>query len=138
MTLPTIMKSITLMGNNITTLISFISNCQTTIRPDIVKVLKKRDVEKSIILLHTIIEEIPKYYEVSDSIVLALKNVEEIVEQIEKELQSIQEKIIYNSNLFMKFRSYDFQENIESMEINMEILENRKENLFRTLTIFKK
>ena len=130
--------SITTISTNIITLVGFISNYPTNIKPDIVKILIKLDIEKKILLLHSIIEEIPKFYEVSESIIIALKNVEEIVEKIEKELQNIQEKLIYNSNLFMRFRSYDFTDNIESIETYAHILENRKEDLFRTLTVFKK
>ena len=136
--LPTMITSITTISTNIITLVGFISNYPTNIKPDIVKILIKLDIEKKILLLHSIIEEIPKFYEVSESIIIALKNVEEIVEKIEKELQNIQEKLIYNSNLFMRFRSYDFTDNIESIETYAHILENRKEDLFRTLTVFKK
>ena len=132
---PAMMKSITGITSNIITLLGFINMNQP--RCDITKVLRKYDLEKTIILLHKIIEEIPKYYEITESIMISLKNVEEI---IEKELKIIQEKIIYNSSLyfFSNLRVYSFQENIDSIEIGSEILERRKENLFRTISIFKK
>ena len=135
---PAMMKSITGITSNIITLLGFINMNQP--RCDITKVLRKYDLEKTIILLHKIIEEIPKYYEITESIMISLKNVEEIIEQIEKELKIIQEKIIYNSSLyfFSNLRVYSFQENIDSIEIGSEILERRKENLFRTISIFKK
>ena len=97
------------------------------------------DIEATINLLHNVILEIPEYYNSSLTVVTALKNVQEIISQIESELIEIHKKISYNSELkvMSNWRSYDCKENLDSIELKVSILDRRRDNLFKVLEVFK-
>jgi len=135
----TIINSITTLSTNVFTLMGYIKLSPHIAQSDIMKVLSKSDIETTIRLLQSIISEIPHYYNNSASVVIALKNVQEIIANIEEELKDIHNKIIYNSNLYLmsNIRSYDFKTNLDSIEIKVSILDRRRDNLFKTLEVFK-
>lgn len=135
----TVINSITTLSTNVFTLMGYIKLSPHIAQSDIMKVLSKSDIETTIRLLQSIISEIPHYYNNSASVVIALKNVQEIIANIEEELKDIHNKIIYNSNLYLmsNIRSYDFKTNLDSIEIKVSILDRRRDNLFKTLEVFK-
>lgn len=135
----TIINSITTLSSNVFTLMGYIKLSPHILQSDIMKVLNKSDIETTIRLLQSIISEIPQYYNNSTSVVIALKNVQEIIANIEEELKDIHNKIIYNEKLYVmsNLRSYDFKSNLESIEVKVSILDRRRENLFKTLEVFK-
>lgn len=132
-------NSITTLSSNIFTLVGYLRLTHNVHHIDIVKILNKTDIEATIKLLQTIISEIPEYYNSSLSVVEALKNVQEIIGQIEDELKEIHKKITYNSSLYflLTWRSYDCRENLDSIEIKVNILDRRRDNLFKILEVFK-
>lgn len=135
----TVINSITTLSTNVFTLMGYIKLSPHIAQSDIMKVLLKSDIETTIRLLQSIISEIPQYYNNSESVVIALKNVQEIIANIEEELKDIHNKIVYNSNLYLmsNIRSYDFKTNLDSIEVKVSILDRRRDNLFKTLEVFK-
>ena len=135
----TVINSITTLSSNVFTLMGYIKLSPHILQSDIIKILNKSDIETTIRLLQSIISEIPQYYNNSTSVVIALKNVQEIIANIEEELKDIHNKILYNEKLYImsNIRSYDFKSNLESIEVKVAILDRRRDNLFKTLEVFK-
>lgn len=132
-------NSITTLSSNIFSLVSYLRLTHNIQHTDIIKILNKTDIEVTIKILQTIISEIPEYYNSSLSVVESLKNVQEIIGQIEDELKEIHKKITYNASLyfFSSWRSYDCRENLNSIETKVIILDRRRDNLFKILEVFK-
>ena len=138
-TASTIIHSIGTLSSSVYMIMSNIRLTKDIHQTEILKVLMKTDIEATINLLHNIILEIPEYYNCSLTVVNALKNVQEIISQIETELVKIHEKITYNSELkvMSNWRSYDCKENLDSIELKVAILDRRRDNLFKVLEVFK-
>jgi len=138
-TASTIIQSITTLSSSIYMLMGHIRVTKDIHQLEILKILTKMDIEATINLLHNVILEIPEYYNSSLTVVTALKNVQEIIGQIESELIEIHKKISYNSELkiMSNWRSYDCKENLDSIELKVSILDRRRDNLFKVLEVFK-
>jgi len=138
-TATSVINSITCLSSNVFTLVGYIKLTKNIYQNDIIKILNKTDIEATIKLLHTMITEIPTYYNTSISVVTALKDVQEIISSIEDELKEIHRKITYNNTLYFmsSWRSYDCKENLDSIEIKVNILDRRRDNLFKILEVFK-
>jgi len=138
-TATSVVNSITTLSSNVFTLVSHIRITKNIHQNDIIKILNKTDIEATIKLLQTIISEIPEYYNNSYSVVIALKDVQDIISSIEEELKDIHNKITYNSNIYFmaNWRSYDCKDNLDSIEIKVAVLDRRRDNLFRILEVFK-
>lgn len=135
----TVIQSISTLSSSVYMLMGHIRLTKDIHQSEILKILIKMDIEATINLLHQIILEIPEYYNSSLTVVTALKNVQEIIGQIESELIEIQKKISYNSGLkvMTNWRSYDCKENLDSIELKVSILDKRRDNLFKVLEVFK-
>ncbi len=138
-TASTVIQSITSLSSSVYMLMGHIRLTKDIHQTEILKILTKMDIEATINLLHQIILEIPEYYNSSLTVVTALKNVQEIIGQIESELIEIHKKISYNSELkvMSNWRSYDCKENLDSIESKVSILDRRRDNLFKVLEVFK-
>lgn len=138
-TATSVINSITCLSSNIFTLVGFIKLTTNIYQNEIIKILNKTDIEATIKLLQTMITEIPEYYNTSISVVTALKDVQEIISSIEDELKEIQRNITYNNTLYFMatWRSYDCKKNLDSIEIKVNILDRRRDNLFKILEVFK-
>lgn len=138
-TASTIIQSITSLSSSVYMLMGHIRLTKDIHQTEILKILTKMDIEATINLLHNVILEIPEYYNSSLTVVTALKNVQEIIGQIESELIEIHKKISYNSELkiMSNWRSYDCKENLDSIELKVSILDRRRDNLFKVLEVFK-
>jgi hypothetical protein len=135
-----IVNSLSTLTLNVYSLSSSIKLSKNIFHDDIKDVLVKTDLEANIKLLHSIIAEIPQYYILDNiSIIIAFKNVQEIIVQIEEELNKINDQINYNNNLYVlkNARSYDFKPELRRLEAYVEVMEKRKINLFKTLELFK-
>jgi hypothetical protein len=135
-----IINSISTLALNVYSLSSSIKLSKNIFHDDIKDVLIRTDLEANIQLLHSIIAEIPNYYIVdNDSIIIAFKTVQEIIVQIEEELKKINDQINYNNNLYIlkNARSYNFKPELRRLEAYVEVMEKRKNNLFKTLELFK-
>lgn len=139
-TASTLIHSIGTLSSSVYMIMSNIRLTKDIHQTEILKILSKTDIEATINLLHNIILEIPEYYNSSVSVVTALKNVQEIISEIETELNEIHKKITYNSELkFMaNWRSYDCKDNLDSIETKVAVLDKRRDNLFKILEVFKK
>jgi hypothetical protein len=138
-TATSVINSISTLSTNIFTLVGFIKITKNIHQNDIIRILNKTDIEATIKLLNAIITEIPEYYNHSYSVVIALKDVQEIISSIEEELKDIHNKITYNSNIYFlsNWRCYDCKDNLDSIEIKVSILDRRRDNLFKLLEVFK-
>jgi hypothetical protein len=138
-TIGSIVGSISTVSSSIYSIVTNIKVNKDIHNKDILNILEKTDVIATIKLLQSIMSEIPDIYINSISVVMALKNVHEIIEQIENELIDMHKKIDYNNNLYImsNWRSYDFKDNLESIEKKINILDRRKDNLFKILETFK-
>jgi len=138
-TITTMINSISSLSMNIYSLSSSIKISKNTYHADIINLLIRTDLESTIKLLDSIITEIPHFYNSSMSILISLKNVQEIIIQIEGILKQIHDKTNFNNKIFLlkNFRSYTFSDELKNLEILIEVLEKRKDNLFKTLEVFK-
>lgn len=138
-TATSVVNSITTLSSNIFSLVGHIKLTKDIHYNDIIKILNKTDIEATIKLLHTVIVEIPEYYNNCYSVVIALKDVQDIISSIEDELKEIQNKVRYNSQIYFmaNWRSYDCKDNLDSIETKVAILDRRRDNLFKILDVFK-
>ncbi len=138
-TISTVINSISTLSVNIYTLTTSIKLSKNIYHQDVRNILIKTDLGATVKLLQNIIIDIPQYYEDNSSVIIALKNVQEIISDIEKELKLIHNKINYNNGIYImkNFRSYDFKSELNNLEIYVNILEKRRDNLFKTLELFK-
>lgn len=138
-TISTLINSISSLSMNIYSLSSSIKLSKNTYHSEIISLLIRTDLESTIKLLDSIITEIPHFYNSSISILISLKNVQEIIIQIELLLKQIHVKMNYNNNIYLlkNLRSYSFSDELKNLEILIEVLEKRKDNLFKTLEVFK-
>ncbi len=138
-TIGSLVGSIASISSSIYTIVTSIKVNKHIHNIEITKILTKTDVVTTIKLLQAVMSEIPEAYINSISIVMALKNVHEIIEQIECELKDLRDKIEYNNNLYImsNWRSFDFKDNLESIEEKIIVLDRRKNNLFKILEVFK-
>jgi hypothetical protein len=135
-----VINSISTLTLNIYTLSTNIRLSKSIFHNEIKDVLIRTDLDASLKLLQSIIIEIPQYYPVENvSIIIALKNMQEIIQYVECELKNIYEQMKYNKNiyLFKNIRSYDFKLELRKLEAYIQVMEKRKENLFKTLDLFK-
>ena len=131
----------------ITNIVSVAKISTTIYQTELIKLLTKTDVEATLKLLHAIILEIPHHINLEDekmknqsnSIIIALENIKNIISMIEKELEDIHEKIDYNNKLYLltNIRSIECLSNLQNIETLISVLDIRSNYLFRTLKIFK-
>lgn len=138
-TIGSIVNSVTTVSSSIYTLANSIKVGKHLHDKDINNILVNSDIINTIKLLQAVISEIPEYYINSISVIMALKNVQEIIENIEDELKDIHNKTNYNNNLYLmsNWRSYDYKDNLESIHNKIKILDKRRDNLFKILEVFK-
>ena len=135
-----VINSISTLTLNIYTLSSSIKLSKSIFHNEIKDVLIRTDLDASLKLLQSIVIEIPQYYPVENvSIIIALKNMQEIIQYVECEIKNIYEQMKYNKDiyLFKNIRSYDFKPELRKLEAYVQVMEKRKENLFKTLELFK-
>jgi hypothetical protein len=137
-TMGSIVGSITTVSSSIYTIVSNIKVSKHIHNNEIIKMLNKTDVVATIKLLQAVMSEIPENHINSLSVVISLKNVHDVIEDIENELRDLHTKIEYNRNLYLmsNWRSYDFKDNLEKIEQLISILDRRKDNLFKILQTF--
>lgn len=138
-TITGLINSVSTLSINIYSLSGSIKLSKNTFHTNIIDLLIRSDLESTIKLLESIITEIPHFYNSSMSILISLKNVQEIIIQIEGILKQIHDKMNYNNNILLlkNFRSYSFSDELKNLEILIQVLEKRKDNLFKTLEVFK-
>jgi len=134
-----LISSVSTLSSSIISIIGCIKISKDIHQNEIINILTKTDIVSTIKLLQIIINEIPQSLMNSFSVIIALKNVQEIISEINDELKKIHEKISYNNSLYISnsLRKYDCTENLISIEIKISILDRRKDNLFKVLEVFK-
>jgi hypothetical protein len=134
-----VINTISTLSMNIYNITSNIKLNKNLYNEELNRILIRTDIETTIQLLESIISEIPEYMGKSTSVLLALHNVSNIISQIECELIKINKKINYNKNLYVlkNWRSLDFKDELNDLENLLNILEKRRDNLFKTIELFK-
>ena len=134
-----VINTISTLSMNIYNITSNIKLNKNLYNEELNRILIRTDIETTIQLLESIISEIPEYMGKSTSVLLALHNVSNIISQIETELIKINKKIQYNNNLYLlkNWRSLDFKDELNDLENLLNILEKRRDNLFKTIELFK-
>jgi len=134
-----VINTISTLSMNIYNITSNIKLNKNLYSEELSHILTRTDIETTIQLLESIISEIPEYMGKSISVLLALHNVSNIISQIETELIKINKKIQYNNNIYIlkNWRSYDFKNELIDLEDLLNILEKRRDNLFKTIELFK-
>jgi len=134
-----VINTISTLSMNIYNITSNIKLNKNLYNEELNRILIRTDIETTIQLLESIISEIPEYMGKSTSVLLALHNVSNIISQIESELIKINKKIQYNNNLYLlkNWRSLDFKDELNDLENLLNILEKRRDNLFKTIELFK-
>jgi len=137
--LTSVINSISTLSLNIYSLMNNIKVNKNLYSEEISGLLTKTDIHSTIQLLESIISELPEYYLKSTSIMIALHNVRNIIINIEEEITKINNKICYNKNLYVlkNWRSYDFKDDVTNLENLFCILDKRRDNLFKTIEVFK-
>ena len=134
-----VINTISTLSMNIYNITSNIKLNKNLYNEELNRILIRTDIETTIQLLESIISEIPEYMGKSTSVLLALHNVSNIISLIETELSQINKKIEYNKNLYVlkNWRSLDFKDELNDLENLLNILEKRRDNLFKTIELFK-
>jgi hypothetical protein len=99
-TITGLINSVSTLSMNIYSLSGSIKLSNNTYHTDIIDLLIRSDLEITIKLLESIITEIPHFYNSSMSILISLKNVQEIIIQIEGILKQIHDNMNYNNNIY--------------------------------------
>jgi hypothetical protein len=138
-TVGSILSSINVISSNLFSVVQSIKMSKHIHIKEVNNIIIKSDVVATIKLLQSIISEIPDHYGKSPTVIMALNNVQEIIQEIEIELKDITEKINFNHSLYImaNWRSYDFKDVLDNIEKKFSILDRRKENLYKILEIFK-
>jgi len=138
-TVSSVINSIGIITYNIYNLIGTIRVSKNTYHKEIINILVKTDIEHNIRLVQSILKELPLYYNTSNSTMIILKDIKDIMKKIENQLIDIHNKIIYNSSIVLlsNWRSYNFKEHLDELTILIEVFERRKDNLFKLISIFK-
>lgn len=134
-----IINSISTLTLNVYSLSANIKLSKNIYHDDVKDTLIKTDLEANIKLLQSVIMDIPQYFNDNMSTIIALKNMQENIAEIESELKNIYDKMNYNDGIYLlkNIRSYDFNKEIKKLETHIQIMEKRKDNLFKTLELFK-
>jgi len=138
-TITSLVNSVSTLSMNVYGLAGSLKISKNILHSEIIDLLIRTDLESTIKLLESIITEIPYFYNSSMSILIALKNVQEIVINIEAALKSIHDKTNYNKSIYVlkNWRSYTFADELKNLDILISVLEKRRDNLFKTLEVFK-
>jgi hypothetical protein len=102
--------------------------------PDIISALKRLDIEASVRILEKLIKELDIKNQ-TNTLEEALNLLKKCIQDIEKELGDIHDKIVYNSTIKYGsyFRSYKFTGSIVKLEELKQQLDNRTKMLFFVL-----
>jgi hypothetical protein len=132
-------NSIGLVTSNIFSLVTHIKVSKSLYHKELITCLMKTDIEHNIKLVEAIINEIPQYFDSTQSILIILNDVKDVMTKIEYQLREIHKKMMYNTSIYVfnNWRSYDFKENLEQLNILVEVFDRRKKTLFDVLLLFK-
>jgi multisubunit Na+/H+ antiporter MnhG subunit len=130
-----VIHSINVITGSVCSLLGKIRVTKHVYEKEIQETLIKTDIGTTLLLLGALMKEIKTEKE---PVLLALRNLQNIIADIDCELKEIYEKIQYNAELqfLTNWRSHDFKENIKNLLIKVEVLEKRRAFLFETVKLF--
>ena len=112
------------IGDTVKGINTSLSSIQSFNLENVNLVLEKLDISKKIEIVNTLFEE--QHNEINSTKVLALNNLHEISEKIEKELLEIEKDIEYTSTIYFSyFRSKPYFEKLRRLERHSLILDDR-------------
>jgi hypothetical protein len=102
---------------------------------EIAKVLRETDIELRIQILETFIAQIDTSKIDNQATLLCLDSLKQCLQNIEKELKQIHDRLLYNKSLWFasSIRSYSFKNNVIRMLSYSKILSQRQKMLFELL-----
>ncbi len=129
--------------NIVSTSVHSIYNLVSTVRAsatnviEITKLLKELDIDNDVILIESLLQEINLEKFHSKTLAICLERLKECVLEIENDLKIINDRLTYNNSLWYgkSFRTYAFDDKIESLKLLKLNLDNRKKNLFEIIKI---
>jgi len=135
---PLLVQAITATTGSIIGSVKYVTSSNKPGLKEISKALKDIDLEFFIGVLEELVKEQENKAN-TESIKKALCGVQEILQNIEKELQIIKDDIeIHNSKYISGWRSFNCTCNIESIHLNKKILDQRYNTLVDLLKIYNK
>jgi hypothetical protein len=136
-----LIQSITSLSASIYHSIGNLKITKNTHQQEILHILEKTDIEATIRLVQTIVQDISSLpahlYFKEKFITIALTNVKDSIARINNELLLLKEKIHYNSTLyfFSSMRSYDLAPHLQMLDTA--VLDRRCDYLFKCLDLCK-
>lgn len=102
---------------------------------DIAKVLRETDIELRVQVLETFIAQIDTTKIDNQATLLCLDSLKICLQNIEKELKQIYDRLIYNRSLWFAsgLRSYSFKNNVIRITSHSKVLSQRQKMLFELL-----
>ena len=130
-----ISRTIKRTSDSICSVCRYLTNYDEPYAYDVVKELKKIDLEFTVSVLQKFVEE-NKEKEYDDSIKEALLKINDILQVICSQLNDIKESIDnHEAKYFYKWRSLDCKSNIQAIKNNKKILDNRYQILMDFLKV---
>ena len=95
------------------------------------------DIANSVKVLEQLLNELEITEESSNTLHICIKSLHDVIKQIEHEFSEIQNKLEYNRSLyvFKNLRSCKFNNTIKRLTTLKSILDNRRDLLFRTISM---
>lgn len=132
-------KCINLLSSTASGIYSVSQSVRTNGDPnsDIAKVLKETDIEFKVQVLEEFIKQIDLNKVNNDSLILCISGLNKCLQDIEKELKQIHDRLIYNKSLWLlsSIRSYSFRNNIIRINSHAKVLEERQNMLFKLISL---
>lgn len=130
-------KCIGIVSTSVKSIYNLTKSHEISTSIEITKLLKQLDIYNDINMVETLLQEIniEKYH--SKTLTLCLENLKECILDIENNLKTINGRITFNNSIWFgkSFRSYSFEDMIESLKLLKLNFDNRKKNLFEIISI---
>ena len=128
----TIQSTTSIIGSSI----SYITSIECSSIDSIKTKLQKIDIEKATTIIHLFINELNSKKDIKDFVKISIISINEILQQIESDLNSIKKDIEYHiTKYFSSWRSINCDIKLNNIEVNSNILEKRFELLIKLLSV---
>lgn len=124
-------------SKNIYDIISGFSKNKTPAQTDLNELITRLDIEESVKITESLLKEVSRDKMSSNTILLCLDSLSDIIKKIECELHNIDKMMRYNKTLIFlqSFRCYDCSSNMKKLEEHKNILETRLKRFINLLNI---
>lgn len=135
-----IISGITTTINGIYTIKDVISNTTTIGSKEVEHIMKEIDIEVRLKIIQMFLNELKITNDTPNTIQYCIQEIKNIINEIDKELNIIRERLYYNSKLWigLSVRSYKFHNCKKRLENNFKKLDQRYQLLISVLSVDKK